>query len=101
MLEIGAKAGVAGLAGAAIKDMADKMTSEELDHLVTLEMMGNDEVTGKYLSSLQDKYGSGNASNPNIGKNLTDAEKVEFGGAGSGTPGGWEPKDGNASNWLN
>nr|WP_269811654.1 VENN motif pre-toxin domain-containing protein [Buttiauxella ferragutiae] len=56
LLEIGAKAGIVGLAGAAIKEVADKMTSDELDHLVTLEMMGNDEVTGKYLNSLQDKY---------------------------------------------
>jgi len=85
LLEIGAKAGMVGLAGAAIRDMADKMTSDELDHLVTLQMMGNDEITGKYLSSLQDKYGSGSESAPNIGKNLTDAEKAELGGVGSGT----------------
>ncbi|CAI1694518.1 Uncharacterised protein [Serratia quinivorans] len=32
------------------------MTSDELDHLITLKMMGNNEVTGKYLNSLQDKY---------------------------------------------
>ncbi|UNK63023.1 hypothetical protein [Buttiauxella ferragutiae] len=32
------------------------MTSDELDQLITLKMMGNDEITGKYLSSLQDKY---------------------------------------------
>lgn len=44
------------LAGVAIKDVVDKMTSDELDHLFTLEMMGNEEITGKYLSSLQDKY---------------------------------------------
>ncbi|MCX5575270.1 hypothetical protein OSH03_15015 [Enterobacter sp. E-TC7] len=68
LLEIGAKAGLAGLTGAAVKDMADKMTSDELEHLVTLEMMGNDEITSKYLNSLQDKCGSGSASNPNIGK---------------------------------
>lgn len=85
LLEIGAKAGIGGLAGAAIKDVAEKMTSDELDHLVTLEMMGNDEITSKYLSSLQDKYGPGSASNPNIGKDLTDGEKAELGGAGSGT----------------
>lgn len=93
LLEIGAKAGIAGLAGAAIKDLADRMTSDELEHLVTLEMMGNDEITRKYLSVLQDKYGSDNVSNPNIGKDLTDVEKAELGGAGSGTPGGWEPQD--------
>ncbi|HFN5748822.1 TPA: hemagglutinin repeat-containing protein, partial [Escherichia coli] len=85
LLEIGAKAGMAGLAGAAVKDMADRMTSDELEHLITLQMMGNDEITTKYLSSLHDKYGSGAASNPNIGKDLTDAEKVELGGSGSGT----------------
>ncbi|HGU0023299.1 TPA: filamentous hemagglutinin N-terminal domain-containing protein [Escherichia coli] len=85
LLEIGAKAGRAGLAGAAVKDMADRMTSDELEHLITLQMMGNDEITTKYLSSLHDKYGSGAASNPNIGKDLTDAEKVELGGSGSGT----------------
>ncbi|EMN1411989.1 hemagglutinin repeat-containing protein [Enterobacter cloacae] len=90
LLEIGVKAGITG---AAAKTLADKLTTDELDHLVTLEMMGNDEITSKYLSSLQDKYGSGSNSNPNIGKDLTDGEKAELGGAGSGTPGGWEPQD--------
>ncbi|WP_305038496.1 MULTISPECIES: hemagglutinin repeat-containing protein [unclassified Enterobacter cloacae complex] len=90
LLEIGVKAGITG---AVAKTLADKLTADELDHLVTLEMMGNDEITSKYLSSLQDKYGSGSASNPNIGKDLTDSEKAELGGAGSGTPGGWEPQD--------
>ncbi|USR59973.1 hemagglutinin repeat-containing protein [Lelliottia amnigena] len=90
LLEIGVKAGITG---AVAKTLADKLTADELDHLVTLEMMGNDEVTSKYLSSLQDKYGSGSASNPNIGKDLTDGEKAELGGAGSGSPGGWEPQD--------
>lgn len=56
LLEIGAKAGIAGLAGAAVKNMADKMTSDELEHLVTLEMMGNDEIIAKYVSLLHDKY---------------------------------------------
>ena len=30
---------------------------------------------------------------PNVPKDLTDAEKAELGGVGSGTPGGWEPQD--------
>lgn len=72
-------------APAAIKDVADKMTSDELEHLVTLQMMGNNEITGKYLSSLQDKYAPDAASNPNIGKDLTDEQKKELGGSGSGT----------------
>ncbi|WP_196299382.1 VENN motif pre-toxin domain-containing protein, partial [Yersinia thracica] len=66
LLEIGAKAGIAGLAGAAIKDIADKMTSDELEHLVTLKMMGNDEITSKYLSSLQDKYAPGHTGGDQI-----------------------------------
>lgn len=63
LIEIGVKAGIAGVTGAAIKDVADKMTSDELDHLVTLKMMGNDEITGKYLSSLQDKYAPSHTGN--------------------------------------
>ncbi|CNG77116.1 putative adhesin/hemolysin precursor [Yersinia frederiksenii] len=34
-----------------------------------------------------------NESGPNVGKDLTDEQKKEIGGAGSGTPGGWEPQD--------
>lgn len=83
----------AGITGVAAKTLVDKLSSEELDHLVTLEMMGNDEITGNYLNSLQDKYAPDAASNPNIGKDLTDEQKTELGGSGSGTPGGWEPQD--------
>jgi filamentous hemagglutinin len=34
-----------------------------------------------------------NARKPNVAKDLTDEDKAELGGAGSGTPGGWEPQD--------
>ncbi|HEY4438570.1 MAG TPA: hypothetical protein VGN40_20655 [Lelliottia sp.] len=30
---------------------------------------------------------------PNVGKDMSDADKAEYGGAGSGTPGGWGPED--------
>ncbi|MGD8106433.1 VENN motif pre-toxin domain-containing protein [Pantoea sp. FN0302] len=33
------------------------------------------------------------ARDPNVAKELSEAEKAELGGAGSGTPGGWEPQD--------
>ncbi|SUB83922.1 Uncharacterised protein [Pragia fontium] len=33
------------------------------------------------------------AAQPNVGKDLTDAEKAELGGTDSGTPGGWGPQD--------
>lgn len=57
IIEISVKAGIVGLAGAAIKDVANNMSSEELDHLMMLSMMGNDEITEKFIASLQDKYG--------------------------------------------
>ena len=34
-----------------------------------------------------------NARQPNVAQDLTDEEKAELGGSGSGTPGGWEPQD--------
>ncbi|MEI7383595.1 VENN motif pre-toxin domain-containing protein [Pectobacterium versatile] len=90
LLELGVKAGITGVVA---QEIADNLSSEELDHLIRLNMMGNDEITVKYLSSLQDKYGSDNASTPNLGKDLTNEQKAELGGSGSGTPGGWEPQD--------
>ncbi|MCU6368761.1 hypothetical protein [Enterobacter quasiroggenkampii] len=36
---------------------------------------------------------SNQESKPNVAGNMTDNEKAEYGGAGSGTPGGWEPQD--------
>ncbi|AIR62541.1 hypothetical protein LH23_18335 [Cedecea neteri] len=41
--------------------------------------------------------GDNKQSQPNVGKDLSDDDKAEYGGAGSGTPGGWGPEDeGNA-----
>ncbi len=37
--------------------------------------------------------GSEENGQPNVGKDLTDEQKQEIGGTGSGTPGGWEPQD--------
>lgn len=33
------------------------------------------------------------AKNPNLGKDLSNSDKVELGGTGSGTPDGWGPQD--------
>ncbi|MFA3760133.1 hemagglutinin repeat-containing protein [Yersinia sp. 2466 StPb PI] len=41
----------------------------------------------------QNQSDSNGSQNPNIGKDLTDEQKKEIGGAGSGTPGGWGPED--------
>ncbi len=42
VLEIGVKAGITGIVA---KEIADKISEDDLDHLVTLKMMGNDEIT--------------------------------------------------------
>jgi filamentous hemagglutinin len=41
----------------------------------------------------QSQSDSDSSKNPNIGKDLADEDKVELGGVGSGTPGGWGPQD--------
>ena len=86
LLELRIKLGIAGLAGTVIKDVADQMTADELEHSGMMELVGYDEITRKYFGLLRDKFGSENALNPNIATNLTDAQKAEFGGTGSGTP---------------
>ncbi|MCT4701374.1 VENN motif pre-toxin domain-containing protein [Enterobacteriaceae bacterium H20N1] len=72
VLEIGVKAGITGIVA---KEIADKISAEDLDHLITLKMMGNDEVTEKYLSFLQDQYAPSHTGNSdgqvNIGPNHT------------------------------
>lgn len=63
VLEIGVKAGITGIVA---KEIADKISAEDLDHLITLKMMGNDEITDRYLSSLQDKYAPSNTGGNQI-----------------------------------
>ncbi|WP_321575841.1 VENN motif pre-toxin domain-containing protein [Pluralibacter gergoviae] len=57
LLEIGVKAGITGVVA---KEIADNISAEELDHLITLKMTGNYEITSKYLGLLEGKYGSSN-----------------------------------------
>ncbi|HAU3361678.1 TPA: hypothetical protein JDL67_004469 [Salmonella enterica subsp. salamae] len=46
-----------------------------------------------YLICSSDDNSSEDAENPNVGKDLTDEEKNELGGAGSGSPNGCGPED--------
>ncbi len=70
VLEIGVKAGITGIVA---KEIADKISEDDLDHLVTLKMMGNDEITEKYLNSLQDKYAPAHTGgDQNAGSGPTD-----------------------------
>lgn len=79
LLEIGVKAGITGIVA---KEIADKISAEDLDHLITLKMMGNDEITDRYLSSLQDKYAlshTGGNQIINPGPNNTGGDQTTTG----------------------
>lgn len=79
--------------GDKVKQDADKKIASGLQGAVDDAADWLDKATacsfGRACSSDDTKQTDG----PNAGKNLTDAEKVELGGAGSGTPGGWGPED--------
>ena len=62
VLEYGIKAGITAIVA---KEIADNISSEDLEHLVTLNMMGNDEITNRYLNELKDKYATTIAIDPN------------------------------------
>ncbi|MBN3207040.1 hemagglutinin repeat-containing protein [Pectobacterium brasiliense] len=49
-------------------------------------------VIGEALNGDKDKSEQ-DSGQPNVGKNLSEGEKAELGGTGSGTPDGWGPED--------
>ncbi|ADO50543.1 hypothetical protein Entcl_4312 [[Enterobacter] lignolyticus SCF1] len=73
LLEIGVKAGITGIVA---KEIADKISADELDHLITLKMMGNDDITSKYLGLLEGKYGPSNTG----GEQIADSGPTDTGG---------------------
>ncbi|EED9465026.1 Contact-dependent inhibitor A, partial [Salmonella enterica subsp. enterica] len=73
LLEIGVKAGITGIVA---KEIADKISAEELDHLITLKMTGNDDITSKYLGLLEGKYGPSNTG----GDQIADSGPTNTGG---------------------
>ncbi len=83
-------------ANAAIAQKLDAAVKEFGKDVVTKCLSGGDCPVAAQLVILamqgmidQDESGS----NPNIGKDLTDEQKKELGGSGSGTPGGHGPED--------
>ena len=57
--------------------------------------MGGGTAGGAAGAIIAGMFGDKNepVAEPNAGANLTDEEKAELGGTGSGTPGGWGPED--------
>jgi len=73
-------------------DAVAQLTPEQraaYDYIVQQDKQGSFQLLPAQQSSSGDKP----ASTPNIGKDLSDADKAEIGGAGSGSPGGWGPED--------
>ncbi|EJE3041418.1 hypothetical protein M4F09_004853 [Salmonella enterica] len=78
LLEIGVKTGITGIVA---KEIADKISAEELDHLITLKMTGNDDITSKYLGLLEGKYGPSNTG----GDQIADIGPTNTGGKQTAT----------------
>ncbi|WP_419964604.1 toxin C-terminal domain-containing protein [Pantoea vagans] len=70
---MGVKAGITGIVA---KEIADKISAEELDHLITLKLTGNDDITSKYLGLLEGKYGPSNTG----GDQIADSGPTNTGG---------------------
>jgi len=66
LLDIGIKASITGITAMTLKDVADRITPDELNHITALSTAGNPAVTGHYLSSLQDKYAPAHTGNPQL-----------------------------------
>ncbi|WP_337228350.1 hypothetical protein [Proteus faecis] len=66
VLEYGVKAGITAIVA---KEIADNISSDDLDHLITLNMMGNDEITNRYLDYLSGKYAT-SVQSPDISSQL-------------------------------
>ena len=82
---------VLGVAISGRVDLIDALTPEQR---AAYEYIVEQDKKGLFsLLAVQQSSTDESSSKPNVGKELTDAERVEFGGVGSGTPGGWEPQD--------
>ncbi|XUK75871.1 VENN motif pre-toxin domain-containing protein [Erwinia rhapontici] len=55
--------------------------------------LANDACVLMAIVSAQNQQKAEEQSGPNLGKELSDGQKKELGGTGSGTPGGWGPED--------
>ena len=66
LLDIGIKAGITGITAMTLKDVADRVTTDELNHITTLSTYGDPAATGHYLSLLQDKYAPAHTGNTQL-----------------------------------
>ncbi|HAF2130399.1 TPA: hypothetical protein G9F27_004688 [Salmonella enterica] len=79
--------------GDKVKQDADKNIASGLEGAIKDLGEALDKATQCSFGRACSSDDSAQTDGPNAGKNLTDEEKSEFGGSGSGTPGGWGPED--------
>nr|WP_305961325.1 MULTISPECIES: hemagglutinin repeat-containing protein [unclassified Pantoea] len=79
--------------GDKVKQIADKNIASGLKEGLNNVTDLLDKTTACSFGRACSTDDSEEADGPRAGANLTDAEKNEYGGVGSGTPGGWEPED--------
>jgi len=79
--------------GDQVKQEADKKIASGLEG--TIKDLGDalDKATQCSFGRACSSENGEEQNQPNISKDLSDADKDELGGTGSGTPGGWEPQD--------
>ncbi len=61
--------------------------------LISAACLANTSCVMVAIMTAQNETNSGESDTPNIGKDLSDADKAELGGTGPGTPGGWGQED--------
>ncbi|MFZ7142370.1 hypothetical protein ACLSY0_01255 [Avibacterium avium] len=61
IIEYGVKAGITGVIA---NEIVENISQEDAEHLITLSLMGNDEVTQKYLNYLTVKYSNSDIKLP-------------------------------------
>ena len=66
LLDIGIKASITGITAMTLKDVADRVTTDERDPITALSRTRNPAITGDYLSSLQDKYAPAHTGNTQL-----------------------------------
>ena len=79
--------------GDQVKQEADKNIASKLQGAINDVADWLDKSTDCSFGRACSSNGDEKQNQPNIGKELTEKEKFDLGGTGSGTPGGWGPGD--------
>ncbi|BCQ36914.1 hypothetical protein ERHA54_45250 [Erwinia rhapontici] len=76
-----------------VNDQAALALTKAVKDGLSAGCLANDACVLMAIVSAQNQQKAEEQSGPNLGKELSDGQKKELGGTGSGTPGGWGPED--------